>query len=298
MASGFFRCQQFRVAENVILGAHCSIAGGFHKAAEAGKWIGCDAIQIFSRSPRMLRDTKPITEAEVSPWRQSLATNRIKAVTIHSNYLINLCSPKKRLLRVAREAFVEEMERAQILGVKHLVFHPGAHMGKGEAKGMTLVAESLDACIEGADAQDVVLCLENTAGGGSSVGHKFEHIRTIIDKSRHPDRLAVCLDTCHTFAAGYDIRTRSGYENVMNHIDEVLGLERLQAFHLNDSKGGVRSHTDRHEHIGKGKIKKDAFRFLVNDARFADCPGLLETPGEDPDFKRNLKVLRSLVSAG
>jgi len=245
----------------------------------------------------MLRDTKPITEEDVRLWRQSMEEHRIQLATIHSNYLINLCSPQKRLLRVARDAFVEEMERAQVLDVKHLIFHPGAHMGKGEAKGLKLVAESLDACIERADAPDVLLCIENTAGAGTAVGHKFEHMRKIIDGSRHPERLGVCLDTCHTFAAGYDIRTRAGYENVMAHIDEVLGLERLRAFHLNDSKGDVRSHMDRHEHIGKGKLKKDAFKFLVNDTRFADRPGLLETPGEDSDFRRNLKVLRSLVSA-
>ena len=281
----------------MLLGAHCSIAGGFHEAPKAGRWIGCDAIQIFSRSPRMLRGTKPITPEEADLWRQSLAENGIRTAVIHSNYLINLASPLKRLNRVARVAFVEEMERAQVLGVKHLIFHPGAHMGKGDAKGLALVAESLNACLDRANAPDVLLCIENTAGGGTAVGHKFEQMRKIIDLSRHPERVAVCLDTCHTFAAGYDIRTRAGYENVMAHIDEVLGLERLQAFHLNDSKGDVRSHVDRHEHIGKGKLKKDAFRFLVNDARFADCPGLLETPGEDPDFKRNLRVLRSLVFA-
>jgi len=279
----------------MILGAHCSIAGGFPEAAKAGKWIGCDAIQIFSRSPRMLRDTKPITEEDARLWRDSLDANQIRVAVIHSNYLINLCSPQKRLLRVARDAFVEELERAQVLGVRHLIFHPGAHMGKGEAKGVALVAESLDACIERADAPDVLLCIENTAGSGSAVGSKFEPIRKVIDLSKHPDRIAACFDTCHAFAAGYDIRTRAGYENVMAHVDEVLGLDRLAAFHLNDSKGDVRSHVDRHEHIGKGKLKKDAFRFLVNDARFADRPAVLETPGEDADFKRNLKVLRGLL---
>lgn len=279
----------------MILGAHCSIAGGFHEAPKAGRWIGCDSIQIFSRSPRMLRDTKPITEEEAHLWRQSLGENRIRLATIHTNYLINLCSPKKRLLRLAREAFVEEMDRAQVLGVRHLIFHPGAHMGKGEAKGIALVAESLDVAIEKSNAPDVILCLENTAGGGSSVGHKFEHIRKIIDASRHEERFGVCLDTCHTFAAGYDIRTSAGYANVMDHIDNVLGLDRIRAFHLNDSKGDVRSHVDRHEHIGQGKLKKDAFRFLVNDRRFADRPAVLETPGGDADFKRNLKVLRGLL---
>lgn len=280
----------------MILGAHVSIAGGFHEAPKAGKWIGCDAIQIFSRSPRMLRDTKPITEEDASLWRESLTANGIRAVMIHSNYLINLCSPQKRLLRVARNAFVEEMERAQVLGVRYLIFHPGAHMGKGEPRALRVVAEGLDLCVEKAQAPDVLLCIENTAGQGSAVGSKFEHLRTILDLSRHPERLAVCLDTCHTFAAGYDIRTRQGYENVMGHLDEVLGLDRLLAFHLNDSKGAVKSRVDRHEHIGKGKLKKDPFKFLVNDRRFADCPAVLETPGGDPDFKKNLKVLRSLVS--
>jgi deoxyribonuclease-4 len=244
----------------------------------------------------MLRDTKPISEEEVRLWRESLAANGIRAVTIHSNYLINLASPLKRLNRVAREAFVVELERAQTLGVRLLIFHPGAHMGKGDAKGIARVAESLDAALEKANAPDVTPCIENTAGGGSSVGHRFEQIRSIIDHSRHGERLGMCLDTCHTFAAGYDIRTRAGYENVMAHIDEVLGLDRVKAFHLNDSKGVVRSHVDRHEHIGKGKLKKDTFRFLVNDRRFADRPAVLETPGVDADFKRNLKVLRSLVS--
>ena len=280
----------------MLLGAHCSIAGGFPEAARAGKWIGCDAIQIFSRSPRMLRNTKPITGNEAELWRQSLEENGIRMAVIHSNYLINLASPLKRLNRVARTAFVEEMERAQILGAPYLIFHPGAHMGKGEEKGLKLVAESLDAAIEKANAPDIVLCIENTAGGGSSVGHKFEQIRRIIDLSRHPERFGMCLDTCHTFAAGYDIRTRPGYETVMTHLDEVLGLDRVKAFHLNDSKGDVRSHVDRHADIGKGKLKKETFRFLVNDARFAACPGLLETPGDDPAFKRNLKVLRSLVT--
>ena len=281
----------------MLLGAHCSIAGGLHEAPKAGKWIGCDAIQIFSRSPRMLRGTKPITEEEARLWRESLAENGIREAIIHSNYLINLASPSKRLLRVARTAFAEEMDRAQVLGVRLLIFHPGAHMGKGEEKGVRLVAESLDAAIEAADAPDVTLCIENTAGGGSAVGYRFEHIQRIADLSRHPDRIAMCFDTCHAFAAGYDIRTRPGYEAVMSLLGEVVGLDRVRAFHMNDSMGDVRSHLDRHANIGKGKLKKATFGFLVNDARFAGCPAVLETPGEDADFLRNLKVLRSLVAA-
>lgn len=281
----------------MFLGAHCSIAGGLHEAPKAGRRIGCDAIQIFSRSPRMLRNTKPITADEADLWRRSMAENGIREAVIHSNYLINLASPQKRLLKVARNAFVEEMERAQVLGVRLLIFHPGAHMGKGVEKGVRLVAESLDAAIEAADAPDVTPCIENTAGGGSSVGHTFEQVRRIVDLSRHSERIAMCFDTCHAFAAGYDIRTRPGYEAVMSRLGEVVGLDRVRAFHLNDSKGDVRSHLDRHEHIGKGKLKKAAFGFLVNDPRFADRPAVLETPGDDAVFKRNLKVLRGLVTA-
>lgn len=279
----------------MLLGAHCSIAGGLHKAPKAGKWIGCDAIQIFSRSPRMLRNTKPLTEEDVRLWRQSLEASGIREAVIHTNYLINLCSPDRRLHRVAREAFVEEMERAHQLGVRYLIFHPGAHMGKGEAKGLKRVAASLDWSIEHADAPDVVPCIETMAGQGSTVGHKFEHLKSIIEQSAHGDRLGVCIDSCHVFAAGYDIRTRQGYENVMTRFDETVGFDRVRAFHLNDSKEGMKSHVDRHEHIGKGKLKKETFGYLVNDARFADVPAVLETPGDDPAFKRNLKVLRSLI---
>jgi len=280
----------------MLLGAHCSIDGGFPNAAIAGKRIGCDAIQIFSRSPRMLRNTKPISEQDARVWRESLASNGIREAIIHSNYLINLGSPMKRLQRVAREALVEEMERAQILGVRRLVFHPGAHMGKGDAKGIKTVADALAASIERSNAPDVLLCLENMAGQGTVVGHKFEQIRQVIEGTGHPERMAVCIDTCHLFAAGYDIRTRQGYENVMTHIDEIIGLDRVAAFHLNDSKGPVNCRSDRHEHIGKGKLKKEAFKFLVNDPRFADRPAVLETPGGDLQFKRNLKVLRGLVA--
>ena len=244
----------------------------------------------------MLRDTKPITQEDARLWRESLATNGIREAMIHTNYLINLGSPLKRMQRVARDAFVEEMERAQTLGVRRLVFHPGAHMGKGEAKGVKAVAAALDACTERANAPDVLLCLEIMAGQGSTVGYKFEQIRDVIAATHHPERMAVCIDTCHLFAAGYDIRTRQGYENVISHIDDVLGLDRVAAFHLNDSKGPVNCRTDRHEHIGKGKVKKAAFGFLVNDTRFAELPAVLETPGWDPEFKRNLKVLRGLLT--
>ncbi len=279
----------------MYLGAHISIAGGVPLAPERGASVGCEAIQIFSRSPRMLRNTKPLTPEETSAFRENLEAHGIRKAVIHDNYLINLASPKKSMLKVARTAFVEELERAQQLGIQEVIFHPGAHMGKGEAFALRTIAESLDGCLEQADAPDVVPCLENTAGQGTTVGSSLEQLAAIIKASARADRLGVCVDTCHTFAAGYDIRTREGYDDFFSRVDETVGLGRVRAFHLNDSKGPLGCRLDRHENIGKGKIGKEAFRFLVNDPRFRELPGCLEYPGDDAGYRRNLKVLRSLM---
>ncbi len=279
----------------MLLGAHISIAGGVALAPERGEAVGCEAIQIFSRSPRMLRNTKPFTAEETSTFRVNLAAHRIARVVVHANYLINLASPKKPMLKVSRTAFVEELERAQALGVQEVIFHPGAHLGKGEAAGLRTIAESLDWCFDHAQAPDVLAVLENTAGAGSVLGCTFEQIGEVLRASSHPERLGVCVDTCHTFAAGYDFRTREGYDALMRTIDAAVGLARLRAFHLNDSKGELASHQDRHEDIGKGKIGIEGFRPFVNDARFANLPGCLEYPGDDRGYRKNLKTLRSLI---
>ena len=281
----------------MLLGAHVSIAGGFANAPKAGKYIGCEAMQIFSRSPRMLRRTKPIPPGEVEAFWKGVETAGIRAVAIHGNYLINLAAPKARMRGVARNAFVEELERAHVLRVPYVIFHPGAHMGKGEAKGLAAIAEGLDWALAKADAPDVTPLLENTAGQGTVLGSTWEQLREIIESSSHGDRLGVCIDTAHTLTAGYDYRARDRYDAMWREIDAVLRLRRVRAFHLNDSKAGAGTHVDRHEHIGRGEIGKEPFRWLVNDPRFADVPGLLETPGDDRAFKRNLKVLRSLRGA-
>lgn len=279
----------------MLLGAHCSIAGGLQTAVDEAKYIGCESIQIFSRSPRMLRHTKPLDPEEVAAFRTGLRDLGVRASMVHANYLINLGSPGKRLLRVAREAFTVELDRAQVLGIPLVVVHPGAGLGKRSVRRtVRTIAESLDACIESANAPDVSPCLENTAGQGSTVAYTFEQIRDILDASGHADRLGVCLDTCHAFAAGYDPRTREGYDAMFDGFDDVVGLERIRAFHLNDSQGDLGSRVDRHEHIGRGKIGPDTFRFLVNDPRFADLPGCLETPGDNKAFRRNLKRLKSM----
>ncbi len=280
----------------MYLGAHVSIAESIALAPERGRAVGADAIQIFSRSPRMLRKTKPITEEEAKAFQVAMTENKIARAVIHANYLINLGSPKKAALRYSREAFVEELERAQVLGIRDVIFHPGAHLGKGEAYGLRTIRESLDACLEAANAPDVYAVLENTAGQGSVLGHTFEQLAEVMKGSSHPQRMAVCIDTCHTFAAGYDFRTRDGYDDLMRTVDGTVGIPRVRAFHLNDSKGDLGSRMDRHEDIGKGELGKEAFRFLVNDERFRELPGCLEYPGTDGGYKRNLKQLRALLS--
>ncbi len=277
------------------LGAHISIAESIALAPERGETIGCEAIQIFSRSPRMLRNTKPLLVEETTAFKDNLATHHIVRAIVHANYLINLGSPKRPMLKVSRTAFVEELNRAQQLGLHDVVFHPGAHLGKGEAFALGKIAESLDTCLAAAQAPDVFAVLENTAGAGSVVGYTFDQLAEIIDGSSHPERLGVCVDTCHAFAAGYDFRTREGYDELMRTIDETIGLGRIRAFHLNDSKGDLGSRADRHENIGRGTIGKGGFRWLVNDPRFNELPGCLEYPGDDAGYRRNLRTLRSLI---
>ncbi len=279
----------------MFLGAHMSIAGGVALAPERGEADTCEAIQIFSRSPRMLRNLKPLTPEETAAFQANLAAHHIVRVVIHANYLINLASPKRSMLKLSREAFVDELNRAQQLGVRDVIFHPGAHMGKGEAAGLKAVAASLDWCLEHAAAPDVLAVLENTAGAGSVLGSAFEEIGEVMRASSHPDRLGLCMDTCHTFAAGYDFRSRDGYDGLMRSIDAEVGLGRIRAFHLNDSKGELDSHQDRHENIGKGRIGTEGFRHLVNDARFRELPGCLEYPGDDAGYRKNLRTLRSLI---
>jgi deoxyribonuclease IV len=280
----------------VYLGAHISISESIALAPSRGRAVGCEAIQIFSRSPRMLAKTKPIAPEEAQSFREALVKSGIVAAVIHANYLINLASPKKNGLRYSRRAFVEELERAEVLGIRDVIFHPGAHLGKGEAYALKTIAASLDWSFDHANAPDVFGVLENTAGQGTVVGSAFGQLAEIIKGSSHPDRLAVCVDTCHTFAAGYDFRTREGYDRLIQTVDETVGLGRVRAFHLNDSKGELGSRADRHEDVGKGKLGKEPFRFLVNDERFRAVPAVLEFPGTEGGYRRELKLLRSFVS--
>ncbi len=281
-----------------LLGAHMSIAGGVGNALLDGKKVDCDAIQIFTKSSRQWA-SKPYTKEEIEQFRINQKETGIATVIAHDSYLLNLCSPDTGLRKRSVVAFIDELERCEILGVTNLVAHPGAHVGAGEAEGIKLIAKSLDEIHKSCPGYKVKVTLEITAGQGSNLGYRFEQIGNMIDATKESDRIRVCFDTEHAFAAGYDIRTKEGYERTFTEFEEAIGIDRLAAFHLNDSKKEFHSRVDRHEHIGKGYIGVEAFRLLLNDKRFWGLPMCLETP-KGPDLKEdreNLTLLRSLIAS-
>ncbi len=283
----------------VLLGAHMSIAGGVHTAIERAIRIGCTAVQMFVKNNNQWQG-KPLGQADIAAYKELLSKSSIGSVVVHDTYLINLCAKDRTILRKSRSALKDELDRCEALGVPYLNFHPGAHRGQGEDDGIKLSAESLDIVHGQTTGYRVKSVIETTAGQGSAIGYSFDHLRRIIDAVEAKDRVAVCVDTCHIFAAGYDIRTEKGYDKTFREFDEVVGLDRLVAFHVNDSKKELGSRVDRHEHIGKGHIGLNGFRFLMNDERFAAIPKILETykgPEMLEDIE-NMRVLKSLIRRG
>jgi deoxyribonuclease-4 len=281
-----------------LLGAHMSIAGGVGNALLEGKKVACDAIQIFTKSSRQWA-SKPYTKEEVQLFEINRKETGITNIIAHDSYLLNLGSPDSFLRTRSVAAFIDELERCETLGVTNLVAHPGSHTGAGEVEGIKTIAKSLDEVHEACPGYNVKVTLEITAGQGSNLGYRFQQIRDIMDSTRESDRLRVCFDTEHAFAAGYDIRTKEGYERTFAEFDDAIGIKHLAAFHLNDSKKEFNSRVDRHEHIGKGFIGVEAFRLLINDKRFWGLPMCLETP-KGPDLKEdreNLTLLRDLIKA-
>ena len=279
-----------------LLGSHTSIAGGVDKAIFQGQDVGCDAIQIFTKSSRQWAG-KPYMKEEIEQFRVNRQETGITTIIAHDSYLLNLGSPDAALRKQSIAAFIDELERCELLGVANLVAHPGAHVGAGEAEGIKTIAKSLDEAHKACPGYTTKVTLEITAGQGSCLGYRFEQIGNILDATKESDRLCVCFDTEHAFAAGYDIRTKEGYERTFVEFDAAIGIDRLAAFHLNDSKKEFNSRVDRHEHIGKGQIGVEAFRLLLNDKRFWGLPMCLETP-KGPDLKEdqeNLALLRSLI---
>jgi deoxyribonuclease-4 len=279
----------------LLAGAHMSIAGGLHKAFDRGLQVHCNTIQIFLKNSNQWK-AKALTEEDRRLFREAQRRSGISPVLAHDSYLINLASPDPTLYKKSLDAFVGEMERANLLGVPYLVLHPGAHTGDGAGAGIQRVAKALNLALKQAP-PPITLLLENTAGQGSSLGSRFEELAAILDRITEEDRVGFCLDTCHAFAAGYDMRTEDGYDRTMREFDRLIGIEKIRAFHVNDSKKDLGSRVDRHCHIGKGFLGLAAFRLLVNDARFAEIPKILETPkGEgDREDRRNLATLRRLI---
>jgi deoxyribonuclease-4 len=279
----------------VRLGAHESIAGGMHRALDRAKSAGCEAVQLFVK-PNRAWAVPLLTEEEVALFRSKVEKMGIRPIVGHASYLLNLCSPQDDLWRRSIDTLVVEVERCEALGVPWLVLHPGAHVGTGEEAGLTRMARALGEVHAATPGFDTRILLETTAGQGTRLGYRFEHLAWLLDQTPQGERLGICLDTCHVFAAGYELRTPEGYAATMRAFDRVIGLDRLEAIHLNDSKGELGSWKDRHEHIGKGHIGLQGFRHVLNDTRLARLPGILETPKSDDlhEDRENLAVLRRL----
>lgn len=279
-----------------ILGSHVSAAGGVSTAFGRGQSIGCQTMQIFTRNQNRW-DSKPLDPAEIEKWHAAAAETGIAPSISHASYLINLGSPDDELWEKSIDALVDELQRAEALGLLGVVLHPGAHMQQGEEVGIARVAAGLDRTHAATGGFKTLTLLEITAGQGTTLGYKFEHLGAMRAQAAEPDRLAVCFDTCHAFAAGYDFREPAGYAAMMDEFDRAIGLDLLACFHFNDSKGALGSRKDRHEHIGQGAIGVSGFAHILNDARFVSVPMILETPKSDDMHEdvENFAVLRGLL---
>lgn len=279
-----------------LLGAHMSIAGGHALAIDRATAFAMTACQIFTKNANQW-NAKPIAPEAAEGFQTRLAESGITFMVAHDSYLINLATPDDALWEKSKGAFADELNRCDQLGVRYLVTHPGAHMGTGVDAGIARVAEALNAILDAAPDRDVTVLLETTAGQGTTLGRSFEELAGILEKVEDQARVAVCFDTCHAFAAGYELRDAETYGATMQAFDDTVGLERLRVFHLNDSKKGLGARVDRHAHIGEGELGAEAFRLLLTDPRFSNHPGILETPKDDDEEgdRRNMATLRQLA---
>lgn len=275
-----------------------SIAGGYYRAVEHAQAAGCDCVQLFTKNNNQWR-AKTIVADDVARFRQRLGELRIRHPIAHDSYLINLASPDKELWKKSVEAFVVELQRAELLGIPYVVTHPGAYTTSSEEVGIRRIIRALDEVHRQTRGVAAQCLLETTAGQGSCLGCRFEQLAAMLDGVKDPERLGVCFDTCHVFAAGYPMGTEKEYRNTMRQFNRLIGVKRIRAFHLNDSKAKFASRVDRHAHIGRGEMGLEPFRLLLSDRRFRKVPMYLETPkgnenGEDLDVM-NLRTLRGLI---
>lgn len=281
-----------------LIGAHMSIAGGYYKAVEAAAEVDMNVVQLFCKNNNQWR-AKDITDKDVALFQDAMAKHNVGAPLCHASYLINLASPKQELWEKSVEGLRIEMLRCEQLGIPNLVFHPGAHMEATLEEGIERIVKAIDELHQLLPDCPVTLLLETTAGQGSSIGHKFEHLQSILEGVQDGQRVAVCLDTCHIFAAGYPISDEKDFKATFKDFEKLIGFDKLRGIHLNDSKKDLGSRVDRHDHIGEGKIGVEAFRHMLNDRRFKKIPMYLETPKGEEDGvlndAKNLATLRSLI---
>ncbi|RPH38209.1 deoxyribonuclease IV [bacterium] len=281
---------------SLLLGSHTSVSGGIYKAFDRAASIGCTTMQVFVKNASQWYG-KPCTDDDVLKYREAETKSNVSPVIAHAAYLINLCAANPAIRAKSREGFLDELRRCEMLGIRALVVHPGAHVGAGEEEGIKCIAESLNAAHKLTKGWHTYSALETTAGQGTTIGYRFEHLRRIIDLVEEQDRMAVCIDTCHLFAAGYPVHTKEGWDATIKEFDQVIGLDRLVAVHVNDSMKPFGSHLDRHEHIGKGVMGLEGFRALMNDPRLANIPKILETDKSEDlhEDVENMSVLRGLI---
>ncbi len=280
-----------------LLGAHMSISGGLGKALLRGSDLGCNTIQMFTKNASQWRE-RYLEESEIAEFKEVRKKVKINPVISHSSYLINLASADDELYEKSIDAMLHEMQRCELLGVNYLVIHPGSHRGRGEEYGIKKIVQALDGIHERTKGYRVKITLEITAGQGTTLGYRLEQIARIMNEVVESSRLAFCLDTCHAFAAGYELRTVEGYEELLREIEEMIGMDKLKVIHVNDSKKDLGSRIDRHENIGKGMIGKKPFQWIMSDERLKDIPKILETPGFGKDLEKdrvNFDLLRSFV---
>jgi deoxyribonuclease-4 len=282
-----------------ILGAHMSIAGGYYKAVQAAQRSGCDCVQLFTKNNNQWR-AKPLTQDDADRFQAALVDLGITHPTSHNCYLINLASPDDDLWKKSIDSMIVEVQRAQFLGIPYVVAHPGAFTTSSESRGLKRIVRALNEVHRQTKGSRTQILLETTAGQGSNLGWKFEHLACLLDGVRAPERLGVCFDTCHVFAAGYPMATQKDYRATLRAFNTTVGVKQIKAFHLNDSKTPLGSRVDRHAHIGQGEMGLEPFRHLLNDRRFRKVPMYLETPKQDTrgrDLDRlNLKRLRGLIA--
>lgn len=279
----------------MIIGAHMSIAGGVDLAPERGKKVGCDIIQIFTKNSNRWGDPK-LSPETIAKFKGEMKKHSLATAFAHDSYLINLGSPDNKLYHQSLKAFIAEHYRSEELGLMGVVFHPGAHVGSGEEAAIKKISEAINSTHKETKGFHVLTLLENAAGQGTTIGHRFEHLAAIMERVKEQQRIGVCFDTQHAFAAGYDLRTEEGYEKVWQEFDKIIGIKWLKAFHLNDSKKELGMKVDRHENIGKGFLGIAPFKCLMHDKRFKEIPASLETPKSEDchEDSEALELLRSL----